>query len=134
MGCKRIHPSCVLQAVPHPPFINYRRSLKGSARKLRRDPTPAERKLWFEYLRYSPRKFTRQKAVGEYIADFYCASEMFVIELDGDSHFTTSTERYDERRTDALAAQGIRVIRFTNLEVLQQFEAVCQRIEETLKT
>ena len=72
--------------------------------------------------------------MGEYIADFYCASEMLVIELDGDSHFTTSTERYDERRTDALAAQGIRVIRFTNLEVLQQFEAVCQRIEETLKT
>jgi len=129
--------SCVLQAVPRPPFINYRRSLKGSARSLRRDPTPAERKLWFEYLRYSPQKFTRQKPLGEYIADFYCANRMLVIELDGDSHFTTSAERYDERRTDALAARGIRVIRvirFTNLEVLQQFEAVCQRIEETLKT
>jgi len=129
--------SCVLQAVPRPPFINYRRSLKGSARSLLRDPTPAERKLWFEYLRYSPQKFTRQKPLGEYIADFYCANRMLVIELDGDSHFTTSAERYDERRTDALAARGIRVIRvirFTNLEVLQQFEAVCQRIEETLKT
>jgi len=128
--------SCVLQAVPRPPFINYRRSLKGSARSLLRDPTPAERKLWFEYLRYSPQKFTRQKPLGEYIADFYCANRMLVIELDGDSHFTTSAERYDERRTDALAARGIRVIRvirFTNLEVLQQFEAVCQRIEETLK-
>ena len=120
--------------MPHPPFINYRRSLKHPARKLSRDPSPAERKLWFEYLRDLPQKFTRQKPLGAYIADFYCATEMLVIELDGDSHFTTSAEQYDGRRTDALATQGIRVIRFTNLEVMQQFEAVCQCIEKALTT
>jgi len=118
--------------VPHPPFINYRRTLKPSARKLRRDPTPAERKLWFECLRDLPQKFTRQNPLGNYIADFYCASEMLVVELDGDSHFSAASEKYDERRTDALGALGIRVMRFTNLEVMQHFEAVCQRIEEAL--
>ena len=122
-----------MRFMTHPPFMNYRRALKRPARKLRRDPTPTERKLWFEYLRDLPEKFTRQKPLGEYIADFYCASRMLVIELDGDSHFTASAENYDQRRTASLEAQGIRVLRFTNLEVVQQFEAVCQRIEQALK-
>lgn len=117
----------------HPRFVNYRRALEPSAQKLRRDPTPAERKLWFEYLRDSPQKFTRQKPLGEYIADFYCASRMLVIELDGDTHFTASAENHDRRRTTSLQAQRIRVMRFTNLEVMQQFEAVCERIEDALK-
>jgi very-short-patch-repair endonuclease len=120
--------------MPHPPFLDYRRRLKRSAQRLRRDPTPAERKLWYEYLRGLPQKFTRQRPLGNYIADFYCASKMIVIELDGDSHFTQLAETYDERRTDALEAQGVRVIRFTNPEVMQQFEAVCQRIDDALKT
>ena len=118
----------------HPPFLDYRRRLKRSAQSLRRDPTPAERKLWFEYLRDLPQKFTRQKPLGNYIADFYCAAKMLVIELDGDSHFTTPGEAYDQRRTEALEAQGVRIVRFTNAEVMQQFEAVCQRIDETLET
>ena len=81
-----------------------------------------------------PQKFTRQKPLGNYIADFYCAAKMLVIELDGDSHFTTPAETYDRRRTDALEARGVHVIRFTNQEVMQQFEAVCQRIDEALKS
>jgi very-short-patch-repair endonuclease len=120
-------------SVSHPPFIDYRRRLKRSARVLRRDPTPAERKLWFEFLRDLPIRFTRQKPLGVYIADFYCAGEMLVIEVDGDSHFTNSGERYDAYRTADLEAKGVRVLRFTNLEVMQQFEAVCQRIREALK-
>jgi very-short-patch-repair endonuclease len=90
--------------------------------------------LWFEYLREVPHKFTRQKPLGEYIADFYCARKMLVIEVDGDSHFTAFGGRHDIRRTQSLEAQGVRVIRFTNLEVMEQFEAVCQRIEQALKT
>jgi very-short-patch-repair endonuclease len=65
----------------HPSFIDYRRRLKSSARALRRDPTPAERKLWFEFLRDLPQRFTRQKPLGSYIADFYCASRLLVIEI-----------------------------------------------------
>jgi very-short-patch-repair endonuclease len=101
--------------VSHPPFVDYRRWLKRSARALRQDPTPAERKLWFEFLRDLPVRFTRQKPV------------------DGDSHFTSAGERYDACRTAELEATGVQVLRFTNPEVMQQFEAVCQRIRDTLK-
>ena len=64
-------------------FIPYRRDLKRSSQSLRRDPTPAERKLWYAFLRTLPIKFTRQKPLGHYIADFYCANERLVIEVDG---------------------------------------------------
>ena len=116
----------------HPPFIDYRRRLKRSARTLRRDPTPAECKLWFEFLRDCGVKFTRQKPLGSYIADFYCASHLLVIEVDGDSHFTDSAEHYDAGRTTDLSARGITVLRFTNVEVMQQFEGVCHGIRAAL--
>ena len=116
----------------HPPFVPYRRSLKTNAQSLRRDPTPAERKLWFEFLRELPVRFTRQKPLGGYIADFYCASHLLVVEVDGDSHFTDRGESYDAGRTAALGATGIRVVRVTNLEVMDQFEGVCLRIKEAL--
>ena len=116
----------------HRPYIRYRRDLTSRARKLRHDPTPAERKLWFEFLSSHPIKFTRQKPLGRYIADFYCAKLQLVIELDGDTHFTDQGEGYDRRRTASLESERIRVLRFTNKEVMEQFEAVCQRIEEVL--
>lgn len=102
-----------------PPFIDYRRRLKRLARGLRRDPSPAERKLWYELLRDLPIRFTRQKPLGDYIADFYCASHVLIIEVDGDSHFSARGESYDARRTGALEAKGLRVLRFTNQEVMQ---------------
>jgi very-short-patch-repair endonuclease len=117
---------------PARPFFRYRRDLKARARDLRLDPTPAERMLWFEFLSTHIEKFTRQKPLGLYVADFYCARHRLVIELDGDSHFSDASEQYDKARTDALATWRIAVIRFTNSEVLQQFEAVCAKIEETL--
>ena len=113
-------------------FIPYRRDLKPRSQALRRDPSPAERKLWYEFLRDLPAKFTRQKPLGCYVADFYCARVRLVVEVDGDSHFTDRGKRYDEGRTEAFALRGIRVIRFTNSEVTQQFEAVCARIVEAL--
>ena len=116
------------------PFIPYRRSLTKGAQSLRRDPTPAERKLWFEFLRNLPVRFTRQKPLGHYIADFYCSSSRLVVEVDGDSHFTDRGEGYDAARTAALESEGIRVIRVTNLEVMEQFEGVCQKIAQALKS
>ena len=110
---------------PRRRWITYRRSLTTRARALRRDPTPAEKKLWYEFLRDLPYRFTRQKPLGHYVADFYCSSRRLVIELDGDSHYTEAAQRYDERRTASLELQGLRVARFTNTEVLQDFESVC---------
>jgi len=110
----------------------YRPDLKPRARLLRRDPTPAERKLWYEFLSSHHEKFTRQKPIGNYIADFYCAQKRLVIEVDGDSHFSDQGQHHDAKRTRALGSDGIRVLRFTNAEVAEQFEAVCERIEEAL--
>jgi very-short-patch-repair endonuclease len=115
-----------------PRFIEYRRDLTSRAQRLRRDPTPAERKLWYEYLSPHCQKFTRQKPLGTYIADFYCAEKQLVIELDGDSHFDAEAKAYDITRTASLRARHIGVLRFTNAEVMQQFEAVCGRIEQAL--
>jgi very-short-patch-repair endonuclease len=114
-------------------WIAYRKDLTARAQSLRRDPTPAEKKLWFEFLRDLPFKFTRQKPLGRYVADFYCSSERLVIELDGDSHYTERAEQYDERRTASLELHGIRVIRFMNADVVQNFEAVCGAITAALE-
>jgi very-short-patch-repair endonuclease len=65
-----------------PRWIAYRINLTSRAQALRRDPTPAEKKLWFEFLRDLPQKFIRQKPLGQYVADFYCSRQRLVIELD----------------------------------------------------
>src|SRR5438067_12815021 len=115
-----------------PRLLPYRLQLKGHSRSLRRDPTPAERRLWFEFLRDLPHKFTRQKPLGEHIADFYCSRSRLVIEIDGDSHFTGAAENRDAYRTERLARLGLRVVRFTNLVVIDHFEAVRSLLREAL--
>src|SRR5688500_8333622 len=117
-----------------PRWIAYRTNLTSRAQALRREPTQAEKKLWYEFLRDLPQKFTRQKPLGRYVADFYCARHQLVIELDGDSHYTDEAQRYDKARTAALDAQGIWVIRFTNADVLQNFEGVCREVMAALKS
>ena len=115
-----------------PRLVPYRLRLKSPSRDLRRNPTRAERKLWYEFLRDLPQKFTRQKPLGGYIADFYCSGQRLVIEIDGDSHFNEAAEHYDARRTAMIETFGLRILRFTNADVMQQFEGVCQRIEAAL--
>jgi len=114
-------------------FVPYRRSLTSRARSLRKDPSPAERELWYEFLSAMPEKFTRQKPLGTYVADFYCSRHRLVIELDGDSHFTNRAEKYDAMRTAQLALLGLRVLRFTNADVMESFEGVCLQIRQALK-
>lgn len=118
--------------MPRPPFVPYRPKLKRYAQSLRRDPTPAERKLWYEFLRDLPEKFTRQKPLGSAIADFYCARLLLVVEVDGDSHYTGPGASSDEHRTAMLKERQIRVLRFTNREVMEEFEGVCGRIRAAL--
>ena len=108
-------------------FLPYNPQLVARAREMRKNPTVAERKLW-GYLRNFPVKFWRQKPINHFIVDFYCPKLKLVIEVDGDSHFTDSGLVYDEERTRILEGYGLRVIRFTNDEVLQNFEGVCEQI------
>jgi len=116
-----------------PRFVPYRRPLTSRARSLRKDPTPAERKLWYEFLSGRPEKFTRQKPLGSYVADFYCSRRRLVIELDGDSHFMERAAQYDATRTAELELLGLRVLRFTNAEVMETFEGVCLQITRALE-
>lgn len=94
--------------------------------------TKEERHLWYDYLRTIPQKFVRQKVLGKYIADFYCASAKLVIELDGSQHYEDAGMAYDDRRTEYLEEFGVRVIRIPNNEVNGNFTAVCSYIDAVL--
>ena len=103
------------------------------ARHLRKNMTPWERKLWYNYLRNCPVRFQRQKAIGGYIADFYCASARLIVELDGSQHYTEAGMEYDRERSMILTRYGLQVIRFTNREVDTQFSSVCNTIHHTIE-
>jgi riboflavin kinase/FMN adenylyltransferase len=99
------------------------------AKALRRDMTPWERKLWYTYLRQYPIRFQRQKALGNYIADFYCAKVRLVIELDGGGHYEPEQQVLDAQRTEALEKMGLTVLRFCNLDIDRNFRGVCEKID-----
>ena len=103
------------------------------ARKLRRDMTPQERRLWYCFLREYPVKIYQQRIIDSFIVDFYCASAKLVIELDGSQHYEEEGMAYDAMRTKVLEGYGLRVIRFTNLDVDENFESVCTAIDSTIQ-
>jgi len=108
-------------------------SLVPFAKDLRSNMTKEERHLWYDFLKkYEPR-FQRQKIIGKYILDFYCAKANLGIELDGSEHYDEKHKKSDEERTKFLENYGIKIIRFSNLEVKQNFEGVCQKIDNTVK-
>jgi len=89
--------------------------------------------LWYDFLREYPIKFTRQKVLGKYIADFYCAKANLIIELDGSQHYEDESLISDEKRTAYLEQYGIKVIRISNLDILKNFEGVCMYIDNAVK-
>ena len=99
------------------------------AKELRKNMTPWERKLWYEFLRTYPIRFQRQKAIGNYIADFYCAKAQLVVELDGGGHYTPEQMQADTERTTALESMKVRVIRICNLDIDRNFRGVCEFID-----
>ena len=103
------------------------------AKELRKNMTKEERHLWYEFLRTYPVKFTRQKVLGKYIADFYCARANTVVELDGSQHWKDEGRIHDEKRTEYLAQYGIKVIRISNLDVMKNFAGVCMHIDKEVK-
>jgi very-short-patch-repair endonuclease len=112
--------------------LPYNPQLVARAKKLRQNSTPAEKKLWQEYLRTFPFRILRQRPINHFIVDFYCAALKLVIEVDGESHFTEEGRLYDVERTEILAGYGLKVIRFTNEQVMTEFDGVCQRIEKEI--
>ena len=99
------------------------------AKALRKNMTPWERKLWYDFLRTYPVRFQRQKAIGNYIADFYCAKAGLVIELDGGGHYTPQQSEKDLIRTKKLESMKLRVFRICNLDIDHNFSDVRESID-----
>jgi very-short-patch-repair endonuclease len=115
-------------------FLKYNKGLIPYAKALRKNMTPQERKLWYEFLSTYPVRFQRQKTIEHYIADFYCSSAKLVIEIDGGGHYSEEKQHYDEKRTKALKSVGLDVLRFTNIDVMKNFEGVCLEIDKAVKS
>ena len=107
----------------------HNKSLVSNARNLRKNMTKEERHLWYDFLRSYPIKFLRQKILGKYIVDFYCAEAKLIVELDGSQHYEAREMEYDRERTVYLEQYGIQVLRIPNNEVNQNFSGVCEYID-----
>ncbi len=103
------------------------------AKMLRKNMTKEERYLWYDFLQTYPVRFSRQKVLGKYIADFYYAKAALVIELDGSGHYTAEGKEYDEERTAFLKEYGLTVVRILNTEVHENFRGVCEYIDKLVK-
>ena len=103
------------------------------AKALRKNMTPWERKLWYDFLRNYPIRFQRQKAIGNYIADFYCAKARLVIELDGGGHYSPEQQRKDDQRTNDLSTMNLMVIRICNLDIDRDFCGVCEYVDRLVQ-
>ena len=90
-----------------------------NARRLRREMTPHERKLWYLFLHKYPVKIYKQRIIGRFIVDFYCASARLVIELDGSQHYEPQGLAYDAERS----------LRFSNRDIDRDFRGVCTQID-----
>ncbi len=104
------------------------------ARYLRSHMTREEKKLWHDFLQKCPYTFNRQYVFKRRIVDFYCEEKKLVIEIDGSQHYEEEGLRDDAKRTAFLKTFGCHVIRFSNREVNQEFDAVCRQIQNVLES
>ena len=113
--------------------FKHNKNLVSNAKDLQNNMTKEERHLWYDFLRNYPLRFQRQKIIGHYIADFYCAKAKLVVELDGSQHYEDAGMTYDAVRSRELESFGISVIRIPNNEIFRNFEGVCQFIDIQVK-
>ena len=111
----------------------HNKQLVPFAKQLRKEMTKEERHLWYDFLRMYPVRFSRQKVLGKYIADFYSADAKLVIELDGSQHYEDENVENDAQRTAFLEGYGLTVIRIPNNEVSKNFRGVCEYIDGAVK-
>lgn len=95
--------------------------------------TKEEKHLWYDYLKNYKVRFSRQKILGKYVADFYCVKANLVIELDGSQHYQEKELDYDKARTEYLSKFNIKVVRIPNNEVNKNFDGVCRYIDMTVQ-
>ena len=113
--------------------LKHNKQLVPLAKQLRKEMTKEERHLWYDFLRSYPVRFSRQKVLGKYIADFYSAEAKLVIELDGSQHYEEINIKKDTERTAFLESYGLTVIRIPNNEVSRNFRGVCDYIDAVVR-
>ena len=113
--------------------LDYNKKNITLAKNLRRNATAQENRLWYDYLSGYKVRFQRQKAIDNFIADFYCHKAKLIIEIDGSQHYTEVNKQADAFRTEILEGYGLKVIRFTNRQVDTNFREVCRYIDAVVK-
>ena len=113
--------------------LDYNKKNITLAKTLRKNATPQENRLWYGFLSKYDVRFQRQKAIDNFIADFYCHKAKLIIEIDGLQHFTEKGIRNDEFRTEILKGYDLKVIRFTNNQIDTNFRGVCEYIDSVVK-
>ena len=112
---------------------SYNPKLRQNSRNLRKNMTRQEKHLWYDFLKNLPITVNRQKIFENYIVDFYCAEYKLVIELDGSQHFEDENIRWDMKRDEYFKSNGIKVLRYSNLDIDKNFAGVCSDILLNMK-
>ena len=108
--------------------LKYNTKLVGNAQHLRKNMTDEEKKLWYQFLKLLPMTVNRQKNIGNFIVDFYICSKNTVIEIDGRQHYTAQHKAADAKRDAELASLGLKVLRYSNNTIRDDFRVVCESI------
>ena len=112
--------------------LPYNPDLMGRAKDMRKNMTPTEFKLWRGFLKNFRFKVYSQRPIDNFIVDFYCSKLNLVIEIDGSIHDSAEAKVSDEERTEILQNYGLKVIRFSNQEIEENFEAICRKIRDQI--
>ena len=117
-------------------MLKYNKKLTPFARELRKNMTDAEKRLWakIRMRQMGGYQFYRQRAIGNYIVDFYCPKAKLVLEVDGGQHYSDEQIEIDRKRSSHLNRLGFKVMRFTNLDVLNNIDVVLDEIYRYLKS
>ena len=113
--------------------LNYNKKNIDLAKNLRNNATPQENHLWYDFLSKYEIRFQRQKSIDNFIADFYCHKANLIIEIDGSQHYSERGRLSDEFRTEILEQYGLKIIRFTNYQINNNFKGVCEYIDAVVK-
>ena len=113
--------------------LDYNKKNITLAKNLRKNATPQENHLWYRFLAKYEIRFQRQKAIDDFIVDFYCHKAKLIIEIDGAQHYTEQGFQKDNFRTEILEKYNLRVIRFTNQQIDTDFQGVCEYIDAIVK-
>lgn len=109
--------------------LDYNKKNITLAKNLRKKATPQENHLWYDFLSKYEVRFQRQKAIDDFIADFYCHKAKLIIEIDGSQHYSKKGMQKEEFRTEILQGYDLKVIRFTNRQIITNFRGVCEYID-----